>query len=1125
MTHTTSPAARVRTLRSYAVMDAPPDATFDEVTRLMAGHFGVPVAQINVLDDDRQWTFAQFGGGLGSLPAADSFCRVTVAQASPLRVPDATLDDRFRHLPRVRSGEVRAYAGVPIAADDGHVLGTACVMDVQPRAFTPADLADLEGYARLVRQLLDRRRAEQRQRLVFDAVAYHQLAVIATDLAGTVTFMNEAAQARYGPDGDAVGRPLRELYRREYQSAADEAASASALANAEAWQGEVLHHRPDGAVRVGERHSPTFDAAGQRSGTLHAVTDLGGSRREALNERLMAQSGASFLLLRPSGSVAFQSNLNFAPDPGSDGPVQITAFRHLVHPDDLLTLRDLSSSPTPDGTPRRVQWRQLAQDGSYRWMDSRIGHLLDAQGEMEFVLISSVDITEQRAAEDHLRLMEAALCGSNVAVVIAEAATEGQAPPVVVYANEAYSRLTGHPLAEVIGHPPRLLSGPGTDDATLQRIQAQMARHEPVNETMLMYTRAGHSRWVHVNVTPVLDGRGRHTHWLSVRQDLTDERRQWLLERDRRAVLDLVTAGRPLREALSALLHLTSAQFPELTPSMLFLQGGVLHEAVPSALPAEVRAAVNGLRAGPHVATCGRAAATARTVITEDVTTDPNWAPFLALARTHALGACWSVPILSRNHAVLGTFAVYSATPRRPQARELEVLEDVARLSAVILERYQALDESQRLSLYDVLTGLPNRALFHETLRGHLAQRDGALLVVGLLDLDRFTGINDSLGHAAGDEVLREVARRLSAAFHGDALCARVGDDEFTFILPELTHAREATDAARRALQVFETPFTVAGHEVFVHGSLGLAFSPDDGVTPETLLSRAHAAMHHAKRHHQGWATPGSADQAATRRRVDLDAALHRALEREELSLHYQPIVEAHTGRVVEVEALLRWHSLTLGPVSPAEFIPVAEGSGLIVTLGNWVLRRACLDAAALQGDHPGLRVAVNVSPAQFRHAGLLSTVSAALRESGLRPEQLTLEITEGVLMDHDAARRRLNTLRALGVRLAIDDFGTGYSSLHYLRTLPVHAVKIDQTFVARLREQSGGVDAHIVQSVAHLCAGLHLELIAEGVETAAQAEALRAMGPMLLQGWHYSRALTLAALTAWLAGRGVTDG
>ena len=428
-----------------------------------------------------------------------------------------------------------------------------------------------------------------------------------------------------------------------------------------------------------------------------------------------------------------------------------------------------------------------------------------------------------------------------------------------------------------------------------------------------------------------------------------------------------------------------------------------------------------------------------------------------------------------------------------------------------VTERRILREQLAHAAVHDALTDLPNRALFMDRLELALrrVQRDNHEVAVMFLDLDRFKLINDSLGHDTGDHVLRHVARRLSNVLRGSDTLARFGGDEFT-VLCEVSDKHEAYEVAERLVAAMELPLVLGGTEIFVSMSIGIALSLSGKESGADLLRNADLAMYRAKQ-------SGSAkielyrteEEGNTIRHLRTFNELHRALERDELELHYQPCVDLHTGTMVGMEALVRWRHPTRGLLLPGEFIPLAEDSGMIVQLGAWVLGEACRQTASWNIRRNGvgenearLNVSVNVSARQFADPGFLRLVTTALTDSGLNPDKLWLEITESTLMAHgDATVDILRKLRDLGLHLEIDDFGTGYSSLSYLKRLPVETLKIDRTFVDELDLDSPN-DIAIVRAIIALGDSLGLSVIAEGVERPAQAHQLQALGCFLAQGY-----------------------
>jgi diguanylate cyclase (GGDEF)-like protein len=416
--------------------------------------------------------------------------------------------------------------------------------------------------------------------------------------------------------------------------------------------------------------------------------------------------------------------------------------------------------------------------------------------------------------------------------------------------------------------------------------------------------------------------------------------------------------------------------------------------------------------------------------------------------------------------------------------------------------------EIRHIATHDALTGLPNRAFLHEKMEDALARvRRGEMLAVLCLDLDHFKGVNDTLGHAIGDTLLKAATARLMTCVRETDVVARLGGDEFVVIQSDLEKPEQAGALARRIVDAIAAPFDLDGHQVVVGVSVGVAVAPTDGGDRELLLRSADMALYRAKSDGRGacrFFEPAMDIRLQERRRLELD--LRRALAVQEFTLHYQPLVEAASEKIVGFEALLRWNHPERGMIPPLDFIPLAEEIGLIVPLGEWVIRQACADARLWPDE---IKIAVNLSPAQFRRQTLVHSVASALAASGLAPTRLELEITESVLLtENETTLSILHQLRSLGVRIVMDDFGTGYSSLSYLRSFPFDKIKIDRSFVGGLEATNDC--AAIVKAIAGLGASLGIQTTAEGVETEEQIKHLREHGCTEFQGYYFGRPLPI---------------
>ncbi len=420
------------------------------------------------------------------------------------------------------------------------------------------------------------------------------------------------------------------------------------------------------------------------------------------------------------------------------------------------------------------------------------------------------------------------------------------------------------------------------------------------------------------------------------------------------------------------------------------------------------------------------------------------------------------------------------------------------------------------LASHDVLTGLPNRKLFYDRLKQSLtrARRHGHLVGILFLDLDGFKRINDTLGHSAGDKLLKEAARRLKEMLRESDTISRLGGDEFTIVLDNIHREQDVRHIAEKILKILSEPYAIGEHQLFVTGSIGVSMYPFDGTDVETLVKHADIAMYRAKSHGKNTCqfynvTMDSQGMA----QLELERDLRQAVDQQQFVLHYQPLFSLKKGKVSALEALVRWQHPKLGMIPPNKFIPVVEETGLIDRLGEWIIQTACKENRQLQVDgYYPLRVAVNLSAHQFRERNLHDKVFAALQTSGLDPEFLCLEITEtNIMRDIEYTIDTLRAFKEQGIRIAIDDFGTGYSSLSYLKKLPADSLKIDRSFIDGVPSDQN--DTSITSAIIGLAHNMSMGVVAEGVETAEQLSYLRTMSCDEMQGFHFSRPMAMENL------------
>lgn len=498
---------------------------------------------------------------------------------------------------------------------------------------------------------------------------------------------------------------------------------------------------------------------------------------------------------------------------------------------------------------------------------------------------------------------------------------------------------------------------------------------------------------------------------------------------------------------------------------------------------------------------------------------------WVSLGVVGVLAALYLVQLMLVRRAQTFLRAQAGALQQANQELDRRVQERTRDLENEIAERRHAEQRLDYLAHHDPLTDLPNRLLFKERLSHSLQQlgANGGQLAVLFIDLDHFKDVNDTLGHSVGDTLLAAVTRRLESCIHPGDTLARLGGDEFICILECIAGPATALEVADQLLELFRQPFSVGDNQLYLSASIGISQAPLDGMDVDVLVRKADAAMYQAKAHGRNRSHFYTSEMTASaQERIQLESLLRDAILTQELSVHFQPKIDVQTGQLLGAEALLRWHSAELGEVPPARFIPLAEETGFIIELGFWVLCESCRQVAAW--DAAGLHVpvvSINLSVKQLERGNFPELLRNVMRETGIAPHRLELEITESVVMDVEDAFAMLDDLRALGVQLALDDFGTAYSSLSYLRRLPVQTLKIDCAFIAGIGKNRS--DEAIVQAMVAISHSLDLSAVAEGVETVEQFEFLRRLGCEQVQGFLFGTPVAGDAfLTRWLAAQAV---
>jgi diguanylate cyclase (GGDEF)-like protein len=592
------------------------------------------------------------------------------------------------------------------------------------------------------------------------------------------------------------------------------------------------------------------------------------------------------------------------------------------------------------------------------------------------------------------------------------------------------------------------------------------------------------------------------------------------LEKSRNRVLEMVTENQSQDTVLREVALMVETQRPGVLCSLLLVKVDMLVCASAPSFPSDLIRIFKPVRALQDASDLFGAELARSTLFWEDLRHCPIWAERTHWAAQVGIHACMTTPIVCPAGELLGVVALHYRHGQAVGANDRDLSQLASRLSALAIEQRRLHDRLIFQARHDSLTGLPNRHYFMELLEAAVLEareRCGTLAVL-FIDLDRFKQINDTLGHAMGDRLLKEVGGRLRRLLTEDDLAGRMGGDEFTIVLTRQPDERSAMQASQDFLQAFRAPHRIDGNELFVTASIGVALFPKQGANASELLRHADLAMYHAKNSGKNEVEVFlAADYGSGLERLRLENALRRALENKEFELLYQPLVNLD-GKVEGLEALLTWRHPVYGTISPKQFIPIAEETGLIIEIGTWVMREACLESARWDAaGFPNTSVSVNVSALQFERRDFVDAVADALANSGLPPRSLELELTESYVMrDLPQSVPRMSQIRALGVSIAIDDFGTGYSSLSYLNKLPVDSLKIDQSFLRSLQEPEGSLP--VVQTIVRLAHSMNLTVVAEGVETRAELDLVKVLGCDRVQGHVYGPALRGEQVVALLA-------
>jgi diguanylate cyclase (GGDEF)-like protein/PAS domain S-box-containing protein len=773
-----------------------------------------------------------------------------------------------------------------------------------------------------------------------------------------------------------------------------------------------------------------------------------------------------------------------------------------LHPDDVAPTLAAWGHAVASGEVLDHEYRLFrAADSSYRWHQVRALPIRDDGGAIVKWYGSATDIHDSKLALDHIGRMAANQATILESMTDAYYSLDGDWR--FTYVNKEAERLIGRSRESLLG---KCIwdEYPELDGSIIESEYHRAASHGCTASFEFYHAPTG--CWFTVRATPTSEG-------LTVYfADVTERRRLRVFKDEQTRLLEQIAAGASLFDVLAAATGIVAASdLRAACVVMLPDEDGSLRYAVGTNVPDGMKAALDAAGAALP---CGRAAQTRRPVVVGDLRTEAWWGEAGLAALVPKVRACLSYPILAGSGEVLGTIDMYSASGKASSAVELEILGSCAHTISIAMGRERAEQKARRLEYqadYDAVTGLASRSLLVERAGGAIAKLgpQGGQVWVACIDIDRLKMVNESLGHRAGDVALQLLAQRVQGLLGAGDMAARVASDELMLLFADGNDEHAVVSKVRRIMEAIAAPVPVGTHEFHLGSSVGIAAYPADGDDAETLMKNAHVAMCRAKEvrsNHLEFFTAAMNDRTIGRLRLECD--LRHALERDELLLHFQPQVDAHSGRIVGMEALLRWKHPELGMVAPDRFIRIAEESGLIVPIGAWVVRSACAQAKRWQALVPGrLRVGVNLAASQLYHDDLVAMVGRTLAETGLEAACLDLELTESqVMADVDQALSVMQRLKALGVTLSLDDFGTGYSSLSYLKRFPIDVLKIDKSFVRNLPLDPD--DAVIARSIISLAQSLQLQVIAEGVETREQFDYLRQHRCDQIQGYFFSRPL-----------------
>ena len=1098
---------RLEKLHDLNILDSAEEPEFDDLTRLAAQICNTPVSAVVLVDHDRQWIKSKFGFDVQQTPREFSFCSYTIAQDELFIVPDACQDERFTEHNYVKSEmKIRFFAGAPLITDDGDALGTLCVVDNVPRDLSAEQKESLLALARqtmkliglrrqtlelaqsnkeLNREIAERKKFEKGLRLRDQAIAAVSEGIIITENLpndNKIIYANDGFERMTGFSFDEIiGLNCRFLQGKKTDPETT-AKLKQAIKEGKFCSVEIQNYRKDGKAFWNSLSiSPVKDDAGITThfvGVQHDVT----ARKEAEDNLQASERQYRFLAesipqqvwtARPDGYLDY-GNYRIAEyfEKESAGELLGMDWLSVVHPDDVEKTIERWTRSLETGEIYENEFRLRRGDGEYRCHLAQAVPMRDDEGNITKWFGTNTDIHEHKITESALRQSEEygnLFRLASDAILLLDLETE-----VIIEVNDKACELYGFERKEFIGKNLKEISKDIANGEKYLR-ELNLTGTDQLFETV-QFRADGTAMNLLIN-SSVIEYQSRKV-VLSINRDITNRIKT---EKDLQSNLSLLTST--LEATADGILAINSDNKIIAYNNKFAEMWNLSHEA---------------LRGDDNVKIY-------LTIIEKLIDSDKY------LKKIQELDIRKDGKFFDTLELKDGkTYEYY----RSPQTIEDVVVGQVFSFRD-ITERKRVEKQLTHNALHDALTDLPNRALFLEHLRHTIninKRRFDAAYGVLFLDFDHFKVINDSLGHMEGDKLLVQIAQRLKSSLRTGDIVARIGGDEFTILLDNLEDKDEAMQIGERILEDFNTPFNLSGREIVISASIGIALNQADHTRPEEILRDADIAMYRAKnggRARLEVFNQTMHEQANTR--LQMESEMRRAIKDEEFVVYYQPVIDLQNDKIVGFESLVRWNHPTHGIIMPDDFIPLAEETGLIVPLGEWVLSESCRQLKKWQTEKPenaDLNISVNLSCKQFTQPDLVKCVSEILEDTKLDGEYLRLEITESHLMEDSAAAILImENLRKLGIKISIDDFGTGYSSLSYLHSLPINYLKIDRSFVNRINNSAK--NGEIVETIIALAKNLNIAAVAEGIETNEQAKFLKKLNCDFGQGYLYSKPVT----------------